>query len=165
MNSHLLQQCFHVLPHLHFLPFHHQNVHRTHRFVSRIHEKLRRRDSSYAFHRTNRFFHALPQRLLSFGDTVKQDTRRMIHQREYGQQNENGDDERADRIGDPQTVFLILNNLADSHLNQKGGQNHADRSQRIRQHMQKHTVHVIVLPLIPFYINSTCSCPCEWPCE
>lgn len=107
VNPHLVQQRLHVLPHLHLLSFHHQDVQRTHRFVSRIHEKLRRGDSPHALHRADRFLHALPERFFPFGNVVQQHARGVIDQREHRQQNQHRDDERADGIGDPQPVFLL----------------------------------------------------------
>ena len=70
-----------------------------------------------------------------------------MNQREYRHENENGNDEGADRVGDAHVVALGVSDVCVSYLDEEGGENDAHRAQRVRQHVQEHTAHVLVLVL------------------
>lgn len=72
-----------------------------------------------------------------------------MNQREHRHQNENGNDEGADRVGDAHVVALGVSDVCVSYLDEEGGENDAHRAQRVRQHVQEHAVHVLVLLLTP----------------
>ena len=70
-----------------------------------------------------------------------------MNQREHRHQNENGNDEGADRVGDAHVVALGVSGACVSYLDEEGGENDAHRAQRVRQHVQEHAAHVLVLLL------------------
>ena len=70
-----------------------------------------------------------------------------MNQREHRHQNENGNDEGADGVGDAHVVALGVSGACVSYLDEEGGENDAHRAQRVRQHVQEHAAHVLVLLL------------------
>lgn len=70
-----------------------------------------------------------------------------MNQREHRHQNENGNDEGADRVGDAHVVALGVSDVCVSYLDEEGGENDAHRAQRVRQHVQEHAAHVLILLL------------------
>lgn len=70
-----------------------------------------------------------------------------MNQREHRHQNENGNDEGADRVGDAHVVALGVSDVCVSYLDEEGGENDAHGAQRIRQHVQEHAAHVLILLL------------------
>lgn len=70
-----------------------------------------------------------------------------MNQREHRHQNENGNDEGADRVGDAHVVALGVSDVCVSYLDEEGGENDAHGAQRVRQHVQEHAAHVLVLLL------------------
>ena len=70
-----------------------------------------------------------------------------MNQREHRHQNENGNDEGADGIGDAHVVALGVSGACVSDLDEEGGENDAHRAQRVRQHVQEHAAHVLILLL------------------
>ena len=70
-----------------------------------------------------------------------------MNQREHRHQNENGNDEGADRVGDAHVVALGVSGACVSYLDEEGGENDAHRPQRVRQHVQEHAAHVLILLL------------------
>ena len=70
-----------------------------------------------------------------------------MNQREHRHQNENGNDEGADRVGDAHVVALGVSDVCVSYLDEEGGENDAHGAQRVRQHVQEHTAHVLILLL------------------
>lgn len=70
-----------------------------------------------------------------------------MNQREHRHQNENGNDEGADRVGDAHVVALGVSGACVSYLDEEGGENDAHRAQRVRQHVQEHAAHVLILLL------------------
>ena len=70
-----------------------------------------------------------------------------MNQREHRHQNENGNDEGADRVGDAHVVALGVSDVCVSDLDEEGGENDAHRAQRVRQHVQEHAAHVLILLL------------------
>lgn len=70
-----------------------------------------------------------------------------MNQREHRHQNENGNDEGADRVGDAHVVALGVSNVCVSYLDEEGGENDAHGAQRVRQHVQEHAAHVLILLL------------------
>ena len=70
-----------------------------------------------------------------------------MNQREHRHQNENGNDEGADRVGDAHVVALGVSDVCVSYLDEEGGENDAHGAQRVRQHVQEHAAHVLILLL------------------
>ena len=70
-----------------------------------------------------------------------------MNQREHRHQNENGNDEGADRVGDAHVVALGVSGACVSYLDEEGGENDAHRAQRVRQHVQEHAAPVLILLL------------------
>ena len=76
-----------------------------------------------------------------------------MNQREHRHQNENGNDEGADRVGDAHVVALGVSDVCVSYLDEEGGENDAHRAQRVRQYVQEHAVHVLIL-LLTFSLHT-----------
>lgn len=70
-----------------------------------------------------------------------------MNQREHRHQNENGNNEGADRVGDAHVVALGVSDVCVSYLDEEGGENDAHGAQRVRQHVQEHAAHVLILLL------------------
>ena len=76
-----------------------------------------------------------------------------MNQREHRHQNENGNDEGADRVGDAHVVALGVSDVCVSYLDEEGGENDTHRAQRVRQHVQEHAAHVLIL-LLTFSLHT-----------
>ena len=76
-----------------------------------------------------------------------------MNQREHRHQNENGNDEGADGVGDAHVVALGVSGACVSYLVEEGGENDAHRAQRVRQHVQEHAAHVLIL-LLTFSLHT-----------
>ena len=76
-----------------------------------------------------------------------------MNQREHRHQNENGNDEGADGVGDAHVVALGVSGACVSYLDEEGGENDAHRAQRVRQHVQEHAAHVLIL-LLTFSLHT-----------
>ena len=69
-----------------------------------------------------------------------------MNQREHRHQNENGNDEGADGVGDAHVVALGVSGACVSYLDEEGGENDAHRAQRVRQHVQAVSYTHLTLP-------------------
>lgn len=114
-----------------------------------------RRDPAHTRHAADRLQHRAPTVAVGVGRAVEQDLRGVLEvsgrasahvdEREDGHEDEDGDDEGAHGVGDAHVVVLAVREGRERHLDEEGGEDDAHRAQRVREHVQEHAVHVVVL--------------------